>query len=124
MHSKNSQLITVLTNETQNNHLQWKDGPDKNTYTLRGKSNKIIVGSEYVSVLGELEPCERVFMKITDLFDEEIDQVGAILTPNQSRQIIDDYNQLKDLYETARRSAKGIDKVIDNLLDEFDPCPF
>lgn len=124
MHSKTQRLVTILTNETQNGHLKWEEGLRNDIYSLRGKNNIITVGSEYVSVLGELEPCNRVYIKISDLWDKEIDQTGAIMTPNQSPQIIDDYNQLKTLYETARRSAKGIDEVIDDLLNEFDPSPF
>jgi len=120
MYSKNRQLIEKLYDKTTSGSLKWIESQRGTTYYLDLSANVITLKSRYVSVLGEMEPCHQISLKIEDKNGQEIDTVERLGLSDPNAAYKSDYNLMRSLYEVASRSARNLDTVIDNIIKELN----
>ncbi len=125
MHPKDSEFIKKITEWTQSGDIKWtEESYQTDTFSLSGKNNTITVIRKYVSVLGEMEPCCHISMTISDIDNNQIEEITGTLLSQMDYQQQTDYDLLLNLFNAAKRSSRKIDEVMDSLLDEFNPSPF
>jgi len=120
MYSKNRQLIEKLYEKTKNDSIKWEESQYGPEYYLDLSTNVITLSSTYVSVLGEMEPCNQITLKIEDKNEREIDTIERLDFSDCDSEYRSDYELMHELYEMASRSARDLDNVIDNILEELN----
>ncbi len=111
-YNKLDKLLQALRNSTEKGETEWEESSWSGSFqasfpnysvTLR-KSDKFNGGEEYtISILdyhGET---------IEEATDEDMSEVN-----------LKAFEEMKDLYEIARRRAKGVEQALDELLSQLD----
>jgi hypothetical protein len=97
--SKDILLVKFLAEATETGRIKWESTAEANQFVtaLKGK---------YKIELTKLGPC---YMKMVDKDDKELLALSS-----------DDYGQVADLYELARRVAFSVDDAIDEIVKDLE----
>jgi hypothetical protein len=100
-------VLNKLYNYTKNNKVSWSESVNSGCFIVtRNDVSVEIYDNKLIGLSGNV--CFKVY-------DENLDVVDEFYFS-----CLDDvYKIAKELYEMARRSAKGTDKVLDRLLSSF-----
>ena len=97
--AKDILLVKFLTEATETGRIKWEFTAEENQFVtaLKGK---------YKILLTKLGPC---YMRMVDKDGKELLAISS-----------DDYGQVADLYELARRVAFSVDDAIDEIVGDLE----
>ena len=117
-YEKIAKLAESLIVNTQAGKVKWKESTfDENTFEYSGPSSSITVSCQ-TRRDQHGEPEEDIVLKF---YNDEGKLVESVSDVDLSSFIIDSYQYMKSLYETARRQALGVESILDNLLVSLPP---
>jgi predicted metalloprotease with PDZ domain len=109
-------LTYKLSDATKVSIATWKETETEGLFQVSFADNSIRIGTrDSKQDQGADEYFVSIFNSQGDLVEEIGDEDGEDET--QRRKL---YRLLKEMYETARRQAKGVDQVLDEILRELD----
>jgi len=112
---KRKQLTRMLLKKTENGSLEWQESPNDGFF-VAFKENSVRISSleRRTGMLFTLSVINNRGEVVETFTDEELDrsegtEIGA-----------EWYQALRELFELSRRSARGADKVLNEILNELD----
>ena len=119
-HEKQYKLADAIIEKTAEDKIEWKETFDESAFeaSLKEYTIKISMDVDFNSDVNYLISILNKDGKLIEVFsDEDLDKNGKH----------DYYCALRDAYELIRRKTKGIEKALDDILDELksdDEIPF
>lgn len=115
---KHARLVELLLRRSNAGVLEWKEGIEVSTFQVSFKDKSVrIRHNEYGGrVSYEVDLINEEAAVVDTFSDEELDREdgGSFW-----------FSQLRDLFEVARRTALGSEKVLNDILSELeDDIPF
>jgi hypothetical protein len=106
-------LIELLAVRSKEGRVRWKEAGDSGVYHTTFPEYEVRLSSSDIS----LEPTDN-----RDYHLEIYDSEGTLIEQmtDQDLDIEDSYDLMRDLYETARRSAMGVHQAIDHILASLE----
>ena len=111
-------IISKLVELTGQSRVPWKTGSDQTTFVAVYGDLSVLI-----HCIGA-EPTETIFLTI---FDDEATIIDRAIYYG-SRAVkglpgMESYDELKSLYESAKRCALGVDDRLTKLLERMDSSP-
>jgi len=92
--------------------LKWEEGSKKATFRVSFPEYTILLSIRPCADSPEDDYYISIFNSEGTLIEETSDRELATFIPNA-------YQQMQSLYDKARRQALGVDKAIDNILENL-----
>ena len=108
---KFSSLLRRLVLRAGEGKLQWSEGAEFNTFSNSVANHTVLIGEKGQDYFLRVINSEG---EIIDEFDDEYLKTSYRTVFNRSS-----YEDMRDLFQMARRNAQGSDKVIDEIIDEL-----
>lgn len=108
---KLAMLLDALYDKTNSGAIGWDESAHSNSYETSFPNYSVLLNNDK-------SQGRDVF--ILYIIDANGDVVEEASDADFSEFIGDPYSKMKDMYETARRQAKGVDQALDEILKELD----
>jgi len=115
---KYERVVDRLVEKTENNEINWKESPITDVYQVSFLNYSVTISEVYnasqevpdyvVSILNSEGKTVDSFSDVDLDRDRDMGSGGKYL------------KILRDLYQNARRQALGVDKALDEILNELD----
>lgn len=120
-YQKLATLLTVLSEKTESGRIEWEESARSNSYETSFPNYSVVL-SHRPSSVSEDDYVLYVVDARGDVVEEAADYDFREFMENP-------YSRMKELYETARRQAKGVDQALDEILKDLnsdfdDEIPF
>jgi hypothetical protein len=102
-------ILERLINKTENGELEWKEGVYPETFQVAFSNYSLTVGQRS----GEDDTLDYV-ISIRDASGNVIDTFSDVDLGSGY------FKTMGELYENARRQALGVDKALDEILNDLD----
>jgi hypothetical protein len=112
-------LIQKLSDLTAKNRVAWKEAEQGEAFLASFSGHSVSIAVRQSRLDGNQS---EYFIRILDQWGDTVEEVGD---ENYEDQQV--FEQMKQLFEKARRIAKGVDVALDEIfraLDEADDLPF
>jgi hypothetical protein len=115
MMEKQAQLTRLLLRKSRKGEIDWRPTIHDNTFQVAFKDNTVRI------VQRDEDPAYAIYVAnsegtVVDHFSyEELTEAGAALAFDETW-----FTILRDLYDLARRTALGSEKIISDILSELD----
>jgi hypothetical protein len=109
---KYQKIVDRLIDRTAKRQIEWKEGVNSGVFQVSFPNYSLILG-QHDMVTGSFD----YIISIIDADGNTIDTFSDIDLGG------DYYPKMGELYQNARRQALGVDKALDEILDELD-VPF
>lgn len=106
---KINDLVVRLSEKTISKQVDWEVTASPDKYLTTSSNYSIIISEEG-------EQGDDYFLTITDELDELIDRVGD---PELTEVNENAYHIMQNMFVSARRNARGVDKAIDDILESL-----
>lgn len=104
-------LISRLAQRTAENKVDWKEAPTSKSYLASFKNYSILLTSKEADI----------YISILDQNGDIVERYSDVQLDREDRNTDSGWFPiLNSLYEAARRNAKGVDQILDSLLEELD----
>ena len=108
-------LANKLADATMYSVVTWKETETEGVFQISFSDNSVRIGERPSrNSYGQEEYVLSILNSEGDLVEELGDE--DVAEDERARM----FRALKDMYETARRQAKGVDQVLDEILQELD----
>ena len=121
-YEKIARLVKVLSNQTKDQELKWNETETEGIYEISFKnySVRLSKNQKFNEIIQDFEP-----IIILELANQNGEIIEQITDENLGKLIHDPYGTMKEMYETARRQAMGVESALDEILSLIDPdVPF
>jgi hypothetical protein len=122
-HAKIVDVVKKLHERVREGKVQWGQTESSDVYEAAFPLYAVRVGKRRSAIPdagpGEVDYVVAIYNAEGTLI-EEIDDPGLREASSGEITGVAAYNMMKDLYESARRSAMGVDEALDSLLSELD----
>lgn len=110
---KQQKLVDILLKRTRAGSMDWKDTPKEGVYqvSFANSSVQIKQGGDFSDELFIISLLNRDGEVVDTFNDEDID-------PSRGGPY---YKAMREICTTARRTALGAEKVLDEILGELEP---
>ena len=120
-YEKIARVATALSNQTLQNKITWKQTEDATTFVVSFPQYSVFISKEEFEDSYGREQAAHV-LRITNENGEIVEEVTSY---DLQSHLSDSWGTLKEMYETARRQAMGVEKALDSILEIIDPdIPF
>ena len=120
-YEKIARLVTALSLKTENHELAWNETEKEGTYETSFPNYSVRISrNEKLDYNENLMPI--ILLELTNQNGEIIEQIDD----EDLRNLLQDpYPLMKNMYDTARRQAMGVEDALDAILNIIDPeVPF
>jgi hypothetical protein len=104
-------MIERLHVNTVDGTITWKETNRGNSFEISFSEYSVIISEEKSK---KTPNCELYVIEI-------LDQYGETVEKSNDEEFDEDYiyEKMKDIYQTARRQAKGVDKALDAIINKL-----
>jgi hypothetical protein len=101
MADKLIQIAETVYNRTLGGEIKWEKTPDFNTFQSAFPNHSVLIQDSR----------DAIYFKICNEEGQVIEELSEAQALNSG------FSNLRDLYITARRTAMGVDQVLDEILE-------
>lgn len=120
-YQKIATVIEALSNNTAMQKISWKKTEEDSQFSVSFPNYSAIIAKDvYVDVHGH--ECADYSLKITNSDGEIVEEIAD---DDLREYIHEPWQLMKEMHDTARRQAMGVEKALDDILEQLDPdLPF
>lgn len=110
---KIARLVEALLTQTENGSLQWEQTEKSDTFQASFPRYSVRLFMRYANEF-EVDYVLQILNELGDIVEEVSD-------PDLKDVLDSAYKKMRELHETARRSAMGVESALDEILDFLEP---
>jgi hypothetical protein len=117
--SKRRQLVKRLLDSTHSGQTTWEVTGDDNAFLTSFPNYSIRI----IFLHPGNQPDPDYYLQIINQDSQLIEEFSDTELGSDMNNIRESFRMMRDMYNTARRNALGVDKAIDDILEALGPDP-
>jgi hypothetical protein len=120
MMEKQKRLIDLLLNRSKKNELEWREAVQKNAFQVSFRDNTVLIKRK-ASQTGDPDESDYEYQLINDEGKtvDSFTDVELMSTEDERAEKLSWYRKSEELYDMARRTALGSEKVLNQILSDL-----